>query len=627
LITKSSQIQSIGSDKKIDIKVAVILLIISLFTLVIYINLFGMAGRIITILLSLFFASVIYLFLRNKLFKKIEYGCIKSKFISINILFYLLFIIVIYSSSTYLYKRPLEFFILISFMSLIILAEINLVEGHAQKTLVLLHIILIASILRINILYEFPGLLGIDPPYHIHLTNTIITSGHIPSTENFYFDYPLSYISTAVSGLILSLDYKNSLIIAVGIPMIISILFTYLIGSTLFNYKIGTIAALFTSAYPFHILYSYILIPMSIGFAFFSIIIYLIMVNKLSYKILTLIFLPALLFSHPLVLLVFFFTIITLSSGSFFYNAPNKKIVPFFSIRLLIIVVIARWMYSIVNAPLFDDIVKSAIYVFTTFEHPKLASSSSFVTVSGNLLDESLNTFGFALLIMLATIGIFYLIRMKKNNQISGFIITSFLMFIVTTGSAAMGLGIMLPQRWLIFLGFFIVILAAFGLYKMPLNYVIRYIIVFILIFFMITTTFSNMDNPIYAKTEAIRYAYMESEIRAGNTITSNYNGSILTDLTYVGYFRSIARDINYIQIPLMVPKNKSTLIIRKYILDDPFYIASVDAGTVVSLNEEDRSNLIMIANSNNKIYTNGQVNAYSILPFHVEKQNATYPL
>lgn len=594
-----------------DIIVAIAMFISSFIMLILYIHFYGLSGRVVITIFSMLLASIIYIIYRNKKNKQDNNQYITTQILCIYIIYLLLFNISNYILYFNLYVRPPVYFVIISVLSIIVIFEIDLTKSAAQEAIIIFKIILISISLRLGILYEFPGLLGIDPPYHMPLVNIITSTGYIPEGGGIYFGYPMSYILTSINELIIGFDYKNSLIFGVGIPMIISIFFVYLLGRLLFNKKTGLIAALFISAFPFHILYSYILIPNSIGFVYFSIIIYLIFSNQPSMKILTLIVLFSLLFSHPLVPPIFMFTIIAFSVGSHFYNIFEKKIIPMFSIKLIIIAIFFRWMYAFLDAPIIGNIIQNMKYLLTNFDNPKIITTSPFVGVSNDFFNESLNTVGIALLTMLAMVGVLFILKKERNNRTFGFVTAGLSVFAITSISAAMGLNFLLPQRWLVFLGIFLAIFAAYGLNNISSNNIIKITVVFILIFFMITNSFSNMDSPIYSKSETVRYAYTESEIYSANTINRIVDGRIIMDVLYSSYFRSIPRDVDYIELPLNFSRN-GTLIVRDYMINHPIYILSKYASNIMSLSDQDKIIIYQINFNQNRIYTNGLVNAYS---------------
>lgn len=595
--------------KHLDMLFASVLLIGSFILLLFCLHFNLISGRVLTMLCSLFLAPLLYIIGKRKSLTQQKKIQAKHK-IFLNYLFISLFCISIYLLYINTYVRPVTYFILFTILSVIILIEIQQTDDIHKESIILCKIILIATSLRFGILYAYPSLLGIDPPYHMNQVRLIIDTGFIPKSGGIYFDNPLSYLSTIINMFVLGLDYKNSLIIAVGIPMIISILFVYLLGRVLFSNKIGLIASLFIGAYPFHILYSYVLIPNCTGFVFYSILLYFIFCNKLPFKILTIILLFSLLFAHPLVPPILIFTLITFSMGSWLYGLYIKKMMPVFSFNLIIIAILTRWIYGIVGAPIFGSVIENVKNVLTTFEDANIIISSPFVSTSNDLLSESLNTAGIALLTMLAILGVLYAINEWKNNYTIGFVTVFLSMFFLTTGSSMMGIAFLLPQRWLVFLGIYLSIFSAFGATKLFFKNNLLILTMFIMIFLMITNSFANMDSPIYSKKETVRYAYTESEIHAADSINRIYDGCIITDMSYVGYFRSIPRDIDFIEIPFKVPDNK-ILVVREYMLNNPIYVASEYAANIVILSAQDKLIINQISLKNDRIYANGQVNAY----------------
>jgi asparagine N-glycosylation enzyme membrane subunit Stt3 len=126
--------------------------------------------------------------------------------------------------------------------------------------------------------------------------------------------------------------YKTAMFFGIGLPMMFSTIFVFLIGKELFNTKAGLLAALLVNLADTHISFGYQLIPTSIGVALFTIVLYLLVKNRkkreLTFTFLTILFMFLLVITHNMSSFVLLCCIAFLLLGVFMYNRANAEQFP-----------------------------------------------------------------------------------------------------------------------------------------------------------------------------------------------------------------------------------------------------------------------------------------------------------
>jgi len=107
----------------------------------------------------------------------------------------------------------------------------------------------------------------------------IISKGYFSQAYG-YSTFPIFPLNNVGSLLITGLEYKHCLFLTIGTIELLSIVFVFLLGKSICNFKTGILAALFLSFYSANIAFGvHSIIAMSMGITFFSIICYLIIKN------------------------------------------------------------------------------------------------------------------------------------------------------------------------------------------------------------------------------------------------------------------------------------------------------------------------------------------------------------
>lgn len=176
---------------KFDFYIAIFTAFFSLVLLIFYTYAIGFSIRVITSIAALLIASVVYLFVRDVKTTEVQPYATKTYKLLLNVAFIVLFIISCVLLFKDLYVRPLSYFILISIMSVLIFLETDV----SNSTLVLPKIVMIAANLRIGLLYKFPSVFGVDPPYHLGFLKDILATGDAVGAEGGGIQSILFHIS------------------------------------------------------------------------------------------------------------------------------------------------------------------------------------------------------------------------------------------------------------------------------------------------------------------------------------------------------------------------------------------------------------------------------------------------
>jgi hypothetical protein len=568
--------------------------------------------------LLLFLPSCIYLFYINKrIFPgNIYFEQPKYKIYLINSLFALFYLLSIAVVHTALYERPLLYFVLI--FTIIILAGVEIIISPdmtgKMEFFSLLKIILIAFNLRWSIVNIFPSIIGNDTWYYARVAETVAMTGHIPSASEIgmYSYYPLSYLIIEIMHVLTLLNIKSSIFYSLGIIEIFSLVFIFLIGKIIGNTRIGLLATLFMAISGHHILYgSRELIPMSMSYFFFSVILYLLFKSasntthrKIAVKSLVLLFLSVLVITHTLSSAIMIFVLVFLHFGGEIYNKKlnlNHNINPITSaiILLAFIITIGYWSYVSGFVSNIIHVLKSAIEIDVTYA---IANQVSYLN-SGiyrffDLAEERLWIFFFIT-------GFLY--SSKEGFRTQHFLLSfagGFLAFSIFWMILGQSISL-LPYRFYIFAYLLISFAFSVGILyfiNIPKN---KYSKITLFILIIILFSISSIAGPtanriaLYSNDDSLSNGFTQSEISAGDWFiqmyaqyninnfpqgSSRYIGNLVdplsesqmigTDLYYTGYLTRYNMIPTTDFFPVIKGGNDNkldSLIIRKKVLENSF--------------------------------------------------------
>lgn len=529
-----------------------------------------------------------------------------------------------------LYFRPLEYFLLASIFSAIIGLEIlTFPDGRSRFFVgsILLQILLLSTSLRWGVTFEFPGLIGSDSWYHSLLTEYIMKNGRVisplyrmgwtPVQVSEYGSFPFTHLIVAMTGLVTSIQsYKVSSVSSIGVFEVVSLLFVFLMTrKTLSDVRLPLLATLFVGVSNWHIVYGFALIPQSLGYGFFALVIYLLVKQTLkpTYSNLLLIFLAlfSTILSHTVTSFVLVVTIAAFFLSKRFYpyfvkNPPLTLQKVGITLSLTLFSGISVLVYWIFYTDFFTERVLYWMWDLRTTG----TTSPAFKSYIHYEFDQ----LGIYFLYILAVIGCLIWLKKRERSLLKFTLIIStstFLFFIY--GSWLLGLRSILPSRWFVFVFILIAVPAAEGLKnlvktgKREKMLILTTLLIFFLTFLMITTDDANKDSPLFKKEEVVGASYLESEMCAAETINGFLNGTVYADQGFAGYFWWVLkRNMTSINFIAFEPPREGIVIERNYFYERPTSLRIY--GPYIRVN---RTFEITLQNMN-KVYCNGEVAAYT---------------
>lgn len=497
----------------------------------------------------LLIASVVYLLIRkhishSRISFPSELSAHPSTYLILNILFFGLFsysILSVYLSPE-LYIRPLGYFIATAGATAVLAVEILFLPREKVPTgLILLKIALITLSLRFMVQLIFPSLVGADPWYHWELTTDMLASGHIQEGHP-YSKLPVLHLITGSTMLVAELNYKLSAMLSAGFLQVASLVFVFLLGRLVQSPKIGLLAALLLGIASTNVELGFWIRPVSLGVIIMPILIYTTFKSKEGSSItlasLALLSGGTLILSHTVAAMNMALFLFLFWSAFMIYKATYRErfAVPV-SLTLCILFVIAMlswWMYESGTFLTVVQLMERGLR-YELWEHSPIVSQ--YVLEHAGL-EHMLNMLGFTLYLACSSVGLFYMLSRSLVNKylfalsLSAWVLIGMLFFLPLVGRVGI-----LPGRWYGGLEFITAIPLAIGLLLLcePLKSNLRKasvlaVLVLILCFLTITRPNANIDNPIYSPNTMFRFAFIESELKAIDTISDVYQGPIESD-------------------------------------------------------------------------------------------------
>lgn len=515
-----------------------------------------------------------------------ELRCSNRFYLTLNILFFLLFsysIIIIYLRSDP-YIRPLEYFISISLMAVIVANEILFLSP--QKSYIyfnLCKIIIIGLSLVYSQVLIFPNLLQIDPWKFQWFTIRILDNGYIP--EGFaYSKLPLMHLMIGITSLVTDLGYKMATMFSISSLQVISdAIFIFLLGRFLISTKVGLLAALLLEISNFHIFFSCFAVPNTMAATLILPIIFILLKLRRDTPfigtLIVIFLMGTLILTHTitalcLAILLFIFWLSSEVYTRLFHQEKdqpiNWTICFLFSTSMF-----AYWLY------VSGHISYMAYFIKIGFESHLLEylySDLSFIP----LFEQIFNYLGLFLFFSLSFIGCFYMVSKQFRNSnrfitmIGGILILSMSFFTLLMGKYT------ILSRWYYFSQIFMAIplsLSLFLLIGILKHNIIKgflmSLLVFSLSFLLIINPIANMDNRIFSPNSNPRMAFTSSELQAMGTISKIWNGTVGADW-YCGKAFEYQLDAEFVSIDYSLEsgdfsKHKDILIIiREETLNHP---------------------------------------------------------
>lgn len=498
-----------------------------------------------------------YLITKKKLaFHVTEVKETKAYGLIISIVFWFSFAASLFFLRTEILHRPAIYFILTAFCAGMIALQILRLNDKKSQYVILLEILLISLSIRASAFWLFPSIPGADPWEHMQLVRDFVNSGHIETSTDltYYLGYPITHLNAVAMKLITNVDYKSAMFLAIGLPLIFSTIFTFLIGRTIASLKVGLLAALLVNLSDMHIQFGFELMPTSLGIALFSIIGYLIIRERnfpdVRFSMIAIMFLLLMVINHTMSGFVTFLFIFSLLIGTgiyeWLYKGKNRFRLGLVTPALLAIfamAMLAYWTYAgyYANGPGFLEAI--VVGLRESVSSGGFLNRPESVTSFYSQIAPVIHILGFVVIYLFGTIGILIWLSPQHISKSRFAVITSVtLMTIFALAFPLFGMRNIMPYRWFAFIYVLISIPAALAILSV-VGYMKHSLIkplalatiVFIFSFFMTTNRFSDIDSPVYAAGLTERLMYSDSEMAIGERFANEYDYPVVSNSQYIG--------------------------------------------------------------------------------------------
>jgi hypothetical protein len=443
-----------------------------------------------------------------------------------------------------LYERPLLYFILTALMAGAIAFEI-LAADRRHAVVILIQVLILGTSITWTQQMITPGLVGIDPWYHMSLTNKIIDGGFLPSDYS-YSALPFFHLIVATTSLITTLTYKFAALVSVSFGQITcNAFFVFLIANYLFkNFRIGLLAALLVIVANLHILMSYWSIPNAFGAVFIPIILYLLFTNikdtsRLNVSILLILTMIASILTHSIVAMCIIVILFVAWGASALYQFFSSKTED--NISLLIPVgytlgVISWWSYV---ANYLGPLAMFFGHDFSLFsERGTITKAIAITPLPGEYIFSIL---GENLFLIISLIGIFYMIS-KKGSRSTFCIALVSVSVLCLPFIAYFTQSEIISDRWLYIAQILLSLPLALALFlvgtwkiKKPV-YIYLFFCIFIVTLSFLTfmsPTGNNDSHTLTPSLGTISNFYTQSEISGSDFFAKNSVGVLSSDFNY----------------------------------------------------------------------------------------------
>jgi hypothetical protein len=496
--------------------------------------------------------------------------------------------------------------------------------GKLQERFALLKIVLLSVNIELSQVFVFPFIVGIDPWVHQSFTLDILKSGVIP--RGFaYSELPFIHLLVGSFSLITGLDYKISAFLSISFVQAVSAsALVYLIGSRVFNSKIGLLGALLLGTANYELSMGYWAIPNTMATVFALAIVFLLLrttpekpTANLRVTSLTMLFMGALVLTHTVTSVFMLLLLVVFCIGFEFHNRvyhEGKNPVPPSVPILFSAGMLAWWTYVSGHLNQLATYLKEG---FSLFYHIGYIPTQVIeYSTKVPILEQMFNSGGIYLFFTISLIGCLYMFSRYGTSRAfiiaaSGVITTAMAFFAPIAGVW------IITQRWFYFSQILLSLALAFGLlmlcWKMKSRLVKSILLaslVFLLTFLMILSPVANLDNPTFSPNTQIRHAFTTSEQQALETVASMGCKKIAVDdyyclLDYPLYpTESIGERIYNGSFTMY---NGEPILIREEIVNHPFQ--SIDGSTAYKLDYDPRETLTTQVFS--RIYDSNSVSGF----------------
>ncbi len=558
----------------------------------------------------------------------------------LNIVFLIAFSYTLITVATYdVYSIPVGYFVSTVVMCIVIALDVFLMPREKTAyTYIILVKIIVLSLLLIWIPHnQFPNI-GTDPWYHMSFVEAILRGSHIPSIGyDYYRDFTAMHFLVAAIKEMTGLGIMNSMML-VGSIVVACLSVLFCLGKVLFSERVGLLGALLLGVTSTFVFWGYYIIPMTLGIGLAVVLTYLMIRRTTASRrpAFTALFLLAtfvIVYTHTIVGIICLVVAMSMYLGEKLLSVRSRgklsAYVSFVTPLLFGVVMISYWAY--VSGYFFSEAVHGLAHVFS---FP--TSEYVWTKIPNDITPAILKSIGFMCLIGLGAVAILYSWDHRKDYRTSLMLIAAGLgVVIVLYAGYLSGLAeILVSDRWDVFMFMLFSILAGLGVFLVYCSFRGKLLklfsislIVLVFSFTMISTSLLGHSNPLVDKDASQRGFFFDSEIVAADTISSLYDGKIISDYFHDNYFELVlGRETGDIYYSFIVPeeaKVKDVIVIRRYILNyifastRPVEEIKVYANVGVLLNETQKDKVRSLNEDPiySKIYCNSEVVAYMPQP------------
>lgn len=501
--------------------------------------------------LALVIGSIIYILLYNKRSQQRPVACFDNwKWFDITVVFLLTLIILnLYTTS----ERSLVVFVIFALLSGIIGVSISLDSGNEHNMRNILYILAVSLAIICSIYYTQFSLTGVDSGIHAGMNEKLAESG---TTDLLIYQekyFPVMHINVATLMILAVMGVKDATFFSVVFPLILSTICVYLVGNAIFrDRRVGLFALLFLNISEWFIFWGYSPTTTTYGVFLYFFIMYVLFksINSTGVRwvIMLIILVTTMIFTHAMSSFVLVFTFISISLicsvGKYLpkENARVKGTTIIFTITVFsVILLILHWFYALyLSDPFFDTIIRMLLSSidsqFGVANRPE--NLASIQTTLPPVIERFADVGGFTSLLILFTVGLLYSLS-KKHQDFPKFLLGSVavILFSVIFGTPFFGLRNLIPDRWFVFVYFFVVIISAYGLitiiHHLPnikFKIVSIFVVVVAMTFLFTASTICNQDSPLWLQESTRPYSLAPLSVSedVGYKTITKYSGEIM---------------------------------------------------------------------------------------------------
>lgn len=573
-----------------------------------------------------------YLLLTHKNSFEFHENISREKSIVLNIAFLVLFslsLIILHISN----HRPLSYFSVYSFCVASVAISIYFSNQKKDYIIQYIKIILLSFNIKYSIFNLAGGIPGIDTWVHAAMNDLLSKTGNINCLYGKEMYFPIMHIQVAITQLLTNVSIKDASNFAIIVPFVFASTFIYLLTRNIFNDRGGLYAMLLVSTSDYNTYWGSAPQTTTYGIMLYYLLIYLLIKayfinSNMKYIGLSIFIIFILILSHAVSSFITLITLFSFVIGLLIYtridkncSVPNLTTLPVLALTsLLQYWFIARYLkgeesfFNTLLLWLYGPISKSAEFL----NRPE--TTQTILATLPPFIERFANTLGFSFFLFFGILGSIYCLSTKYKNKIYFMFIFSLMcLFGITFSFPLFGLRNIIPSRWFAFEYLYLSILSSFSILKI-LTYMknnkkksVFLMIVFISIsFFMSASTTSNLDSPIWLKNNTVSTTYSTAEVYGAERV-ANMNENITTDRLFGSCIVSIYLNKTFNTYTYNQNSSSDGIFLwRSYMEKRPISIfvefqhRKTDSTIILGQKVHSRLN-----NNNNKIYDDGDLNAY----------------